>query len=190
MELFDAEKICRRNFLKICLFGGAAMALPVDALAKAVKKKTSREKILTLYNPNTGEYLKDIAFWKNGSYLTPEIKEINRFCRDFRNDEVTSIDKKLLDMLYDIHQKFPSKNSKIILVSAYRSPETNTFLRKTGHRVAKRSYHMEGKAFDVRIEGVSLANLRKVALRYGRGGVGYYPRSGFVHIDTGPVRSW
>jgi uncharacterized protein YcbK (DUF882 family) len=191
MELFDKTgNSRRRDFLKVCFLTGAAMALPMNALASVARKRNPKEKILTLYNPNTGEYLKEVPFWKNGFYLPSEITEINRFCRDFRNDEITHIDQQLLDMLYDIRQYFPSKSSRIILVSAYRSPETNALLRKTGHNVAKNSYHMEGKAFDVRIEGVSLANLRKAALRYGRGGVGYYPRSGFVHIDTGPVRSW
>ncbi|NLV24744.1 MAG: DUF882 domain-containing protein [Deltaproteobacteria bacterium] len=166
------------------------MAFPGQALAKVVRKKIPKEKTLTLYSPNTGEILKEIPFWRNGSYLPTEIKEINRFCRDVRNDKIASIDRKLLDMLFDINQSFPLKHSKIILICGYRSPETNAQLRKSGHSVAKRSYHMEGKAFDVRIEGVSLANLRKVALRYGQGGVGYYPRSGFVHIDTGPVRNW
>ena len=190
MELSEKITPNRRDFLKVGLLAGAALAFPIEALAKVAKNKTQQEKVLTLHNPNTGEHLKEIPFWKNGSYLTKEIREINRFCRDFRNNEVTAIDKKLLDMLYDLQRFFPAKNQKIILVSAYRSPATNAYLRKAGHNVAKKSYHMEGKAFDIRFDGVSLVHLRRAALRYGRGGVGYYPRSGFVHIDTGPVRSW
>lgn len=181
----------RRDFLKFCLMVGGAVCLPWEALAKTQPVKPPPPvKTLSLYNINTGELLRDIPFWSNGRYLTEEIKEICYFCRDFRTGKTKPMDIQLLDQLYEIHQHLPNSNPLIQIISAYRSPATNRSLRRTGHRVAKKSYHMEGKALDIAVEGVKLADLRATALRYHRGGVGYYPRSGFLHIDTGPIRRW
>ncbi|MBN1140592.1 MAG: DUF882 domain-containing protein [Deltaproteobacteria bacterium] len=181
----------RRSFLTAGLLAGCSLAFPLKSWARnALVPDFFAEKVLSLYNVNTGESLEKIPFWENGVYLPQQIEIINHFCRDFRNDSVREIDIRLLDMLFDIRQILNRPQANIHLISAYRSPETNESLRKKGHGVAKQSFHLVGKAFDIRVEGVELVNLRDAAWRYHQGGVGYYPRSRFVHIDTGPVRSW
>ena len=184
------EEYGRRDFLKSFLCAGAALLLPTEVIAKVAGPRASRERVLTLYSPNTGEYLKEITFWQNGSYYGPGLRAINHFCRDRRSNAVHSIDPALLDKLYLINQCLPGAHPENIITCGYRSPSTNAWLRRYNRRVARQSYHMEGKALDLKVKGVSLAHLRNVALRLHQGGVGYYPRAGFVHIDTGPLRSW
>ena len=189
-ESTPLQKWCRRDFLKSFLCAGAALLLPAETLARVAGPTASRERVLTLYSPNTGESLKEVTFWQNGHYYAPGLRAINYFCRDTHNNTVHAIDPALLDKLYLINQCLPGAHPQNILLSGYRSPSTNARLRRHNRRVARQSYHMEGKALDIRVKGVSVAHLRNVALRLHQGGVGYYPRSGFVHIDTGPLRTW
>jgi len=100
------------------------------------------------------------------------------------------MDPKLLDLLYDIDQRTGYSNGVFEVLSAYRSPRTNAMLRRTSRRVARNSLHMAGQALDIRLEGASTRRVRDSALALGRGGVGFYARSDFVHVDTGSVRRW
>ena len=99
------------------------------------------------------------------------------------------MDRRLFDQISQI-QKLIGTEAEVIVISGYRSPATNASLRNGSSRVAKKSMHMEGKAIDFRLDGVKLSTVRDAALSLKAGGVGYYPRSNFVHIDTGAVRSW
>jgi uncharacterized protein YcbK (DUF882 family) len=119
---------------------------------------------------------------------------LNHGLRDWRTGQSIAMDRRLLALLVSLRQKLElSGRSKIDLISGYRSPDTNAALRARGGThtgVATKSQHMLGKATDIMIPGVSLERLRGAALALGGGGVGYYPRDGFVHVDTGRVRHW
>ena len=143
---------------------------------------------LDLYNALTGETI-EVAYWVKGEYVPEALKALNHFLRDPHNGKVTEIDPGLFDFIYDIASKLDVKDT-INVISGYRSPATNDRLRRRNSAAAKGSFHVKGKAVDVRIPGHSTKSVRQVALDLKQGGVGYYPRSGYVHIDTGPVRSW
>lgn len=143
---------------------------------------------LDFYHTHTSEKLA-IVYAERGEYLPDALAEIDRFLRDFRTGHVHSIDTGLLDTLHLLRQATGGKKAYEI-ISGFRSPVTNEMLRGNGGGVAKRSLHMDGKAIDVRLPGVDTADLRAAALELKKGGVGYYPQSDFVHLDTGRVRFW
>ncbi|MDX1654536.1 MAG: DUF882 domain-containing protein [Candidatus Competibacteraceae bacterium] len=164
----------------------AAGVVSSPALAK-VAGIQERERLLSIYNAHTGESLK-LVYWAPGDgYLNQSLKEISWVLRDRRTDEVELIDPALLDQLYALRLQLNSRETFHIL-SGYRSPRTNEMLRRNGHGVAKNSFHMQGRAVDIRLPGRDVSQVRRAALSLQAGGVGSY-RS-FVHIDTGPVRSW
>lgn len=142
---------------------------------------------LNLYSLNTGERMKTV-YWMDGVYIRSTLADINYLLRDYRSGQVASMDLKLLDILYLITRL--TGREEIVVISGYRSLSTNHYLHKTKRGVAKDSYHTLGRAVDIRIEGVSLEALRELAIDLRAGGVGYYPRSGFLHLDTGPFRYW
>jgi uncharacterized protein YcbK (DUF882 family) len=153
-----------------------------------IDEATTREKSLSLYNPHTKDHFKDI-YWRDGKYVGDALKNINHIMRDFRVQDIKQIDTHLLDLLYDISMKLnPRKPFHVI--SGYRSPETNAKLRKRGKGAAKNSYHIQGKAVDIRLPGYRTSVLRRTAHNLKGGGVGYYPHQRFVHIDVGPIRYW
>ncbi|AIX50773.1 MULTISPECIES: YcbK family protein [Pantoea] len=173
---------------RLLLLGGAAAGLsllPGSALASV---STSRPRILTLSNMHTGETLKT-EFFNGKSYDRDELARLNHFFRDYRANKVKSIDPHLFDQLYRL-QALLDTRKPVQLISGYRTLSTNNMLRESGPGVAKHSYHTKGQAMDFHIEGIALSNVRKAALSMRAGGVGYYPRSNFVHIDTGPARHW
>ncbi|GAB6141055.1 hypothetical protein JCM14076_17840 [Methylosoma difficile] len=146
------------------------------------------QKQLALENPNTGESLNRVYF-ENGRYVKSALQEFNHLLRDFHTETMHPIDPTLLDQLYDLKQTLAIRKP-IHIISAYRSPYTNANLRRQTHGVAKHSLHMEGRAIDIRVEGVSSRYIRNAAVAMGKGGVGYYPDANFVHLDTGDVRIW
>lgn len=145
-------------------------------------------KTLSFEHTHTGEKLK-ITYFERGKYIKDALHEINYLLRDFRTDDVHPIDPALLDQLFDIKQSI-GFNKPFHILSGYRSPITNARLRKHSHGVAEHSYHMQGRAIDIRVEGVSCKTIRNNALAMAQGGVGYYPRNNFVHLDTGRYRTW
>ena len=122
-------------------------------------------------------------------YVPDALHDIDDFLKDFRNGERHAMDPSLLDVLYEIKVKTNS-HAPFEVISAFRSPETNSMLRSRSTGVAENSMHLKGQAIDVRLHDVSLSTLRDVALHLERGGVGFYPASEFVHVDTGRVRRW
>lgn len=131
-----------------------------------------------------------MTYAENGAHIPEALKEISHFLRDFRTGDMHPVDPGLLDVLHGLHERAGGRGT-FEIISAYRSPRTNEMLRKTGGGgVARRSLHMEGKAIDVRLTSVRTRRLREEALAMGAGGVGFYPDSDFVHVDTGRVRQW
>ena len=146
---------------------------------------------LHLYHLHTGEHI-DVVYRVGDQYLPDGVAELDHFLRDHRTGDVKDYDVKEFDLLHDLLMKLGRPDGEIDIVCGYRTPWSNNFLRtrsaSTG--VAEHSQHMEGKACDVRVEGVALCNLRKAALDVSAGGVGYYPVSNFVHVDVARVRQW
>jgi uncharacterized protein YcbK (DUF882 family) len=174
----------RRSFLKSSAVLASALAVPALARAAAAPY----ERTLRLYNTHTGETLRSV-FWAEGKFVPEALDDINKLLRDHRNNRIEAIDPQLLVLLDRVSAQFG--NSQLLhVISGYRSPESNRKLAERSGGVAKHSLHMDGKAIDVRIPGRDLANLHKAALQARGGGVGYYPDSQFVHMDTGRVRSW
>lgn len=161
------------------------MSAPISALAKS----NNQPRILSLHHLHTNERI-EVAYRIGDRYQRDALKELNYFLRDFRTDDVAVIDPRLFDLLYDIDRRLGSRGAPFEILSAYRSPKTNAMLRRASRRVAKNSLHMTGKALDIRSSRASSRRVRDCALALGRGGVGFYSRSDFVHIDTGSVRRW
>jgi len=205
--------IGRRRFLKLGAAATAALLIPGAALAddwiriepeapqprarlrpaRMVLPRTGDAnsgsvRQLAFYNVHTGESLKTV-YYQDGHYVPGALHEVDYFFRDFRANEIKSIDTQLLDVLYDMRGELGT-NRPFNLVSGYRSASTNAWLATFNEGVARHSMHIEGKASDIHVPGVELADVQRAALMLGAGGVGYYPRAGFVHVDTGRVRRW
>ncbi|RVJ21001.1 DUF882 domain-containing protein [Sinorhizobium medicae] len=166
----------------VCSLVTPGMAPPVEAAGQT--------RTLKLYFIHTKEKAQ-ITFKRNGRYDQKGLQQINRFLRDWRRNEPTKMDPRLLDLVWEVYQKSGSRDY-IHVVSAYRSPATNGMLRSRSKGVAKKSQHMLGKAMDFYIPDVRLKSLREIGMKFQVGGVGYYPTSGspFVHMDVGGVRAW
>lgn len=149
----------------------------------------SQARTLSFYHTHTAERLK-ITYAERDAVLPEALEEITHFLRDFRNDATHPIDPTLLDTLYALEQRTKGRGGPFEIISAYRSPQTNEMLRARSSGVAEQSLHMEGRAMDVRLRGVDTAQLRRAALELQLGGVGYYPDSDFIHVDTGRFRTW
>jgi uncharacterized protein YcbK (DUF882 family) len=144
---------------------------------------------LRLYHLHTGERL-DLVYRIGDQYLAGPIAELDHFLRDHRSGDVKDYDIREFDLLHDLLVKLGRPDSEIDIVCGYRNPGSNSYLRNHGPGVALHSQHMEAKAIDIRIPGVPSAEVRDAALSLRRGGVGYYEKSDFVHVDVGPVRRW
>jgi len=175
----------RRQFLCNSAFIGAGLLLPGAARASFMMPS---ERSLNLYNTHTGEALKSV-FWAEGAFIPDALADINKILRDHRTNDVAAMDPQLLSLLNNI-TSLVSPGDTLHIISGYRSPLSNQALADQSNGVAKRSLHMEGKAIDIRIPGRDLSRLRDSALSLKSGGVGFYPKSQFVHVDTGRVRSW
>ena len=136
-----------------------------------------------------------LVYWEKGSYLPEALTRINRLCRDFRTGEIHAMDPALFDLLNTL-QRLTAPESQgespgfFEIISAYRSLATNEALAWKSGGVSRRSLHMECRALDVRLPGTPTVALQRARLQLAQGGVGYYPDSNFVHLDTGPVRHW
>jgi uncharacterized protein YcbK (DUF882 family) len=178
----------RRLFLKCALLAAAPFVAPPGLSLAQLHDPVSSERSLSFYNPHTGESLKTL-YWSEGAYLSDALAEINHIFRDHRTDEIKPINTRLLDLLYTIHGKLRTRQP-FHIISGYRCPSTNALLRAKSEMVAKNSLHMYGKAADIRLPQSDLSALRRVAVSLRGGGVGYYPKSQFVHVDVGKVRYW
>eukprot|EP01037_Dinobryon_pediforme_P021290 gene21290-22117_t len=180
-------KLSRRGLLGGVIAGGAALAFPLPAMAVGTEWR------LAIRNVHNNESV-DALFARNGAFVPQGLAELNHGLRDWRTGQSTMMDRRLLALLVRLGVKPElSGRAKIDLISGYRSPATNASLRAKGGAhtgVASQSQHMLGKATDIKIAGVTLDRLHGAALALGGGGVGFYPRDGFVHVDTGRVRHW
>lgn len=175
----------RRKVIMSGLFTLGATCVPSMAFAT---KANGTPRKLHMNNLHTGEVL-STEYFDGKNYQFSELQKMNHLCRDFRQNESMNMDTRLFDQLSKIQQLIDC-NNQVQIISGYRSPATNKMLSAKSNGVAKKSMHMRGKALDFRIEGVPLAEVRKAALSLKAGGVGYYSKSNFIHIDTGRFRSW
>ena len=183
----DQLQLSRRAFVKLGTMAVAAAILPRPVFGSSGNLPIA-EKSLSFYNIHTAEKLKTV-YWAEGNYLADSLREINYVLRDPRNNEIHDIDTRLLDLLFAIRQEIET-NQPFHVISGYRSADTNAFLRAHTKGVAENSLHLVGKAIDIRSPGKDLRSLHKVAMTLKGGGVGYYPKSDFVHVDIGRVRYW
>ncbi|MEX0759614.1 MAG: DUF882 domain-containing protein [Tistlia sp.] len=174
--------LSRRGFLATAAAGTAVLAMPNIVRAGNDLRR------LSFHNLHTEERLR-ATYWVDGRYDKGALGEINEVLRDFRTGEVFPIDPKLMDLL-DGLQRTLGKESTYAVISGYRSPKTNAMLRGNSGGVARKSFHMKGQAIDIAMGGVDLRAVHRAALDLQAGGVGLYAKSGFVHVDTGPVRTW
>jgi len=175
----------RRKFISALAFNTAAFVLVAPALSFA---RQSAPRFLSFYHTHTGKKL-DIQYGTVTGYNEDALVKIDQFLKDFRTGEAHPIDPNLLDQLAVLSHNFGNKG-RFEVISGFRSPKTNQKLRNKSSNVAKRSLHMKGQAIDVRLTRVKIKNLQQCALQLQRGGVGYYPKSDFIHLDTGRVRFW
>jgi len=174
----------RRLFLR-----GLAGALAAAAVAPGrLLAGPKEERFLSFVHTHTHERL-TVPYFADGAYLPEGLSTLSVFLRDFRTGDEHPIDPALYDILNDLRLATGTK-SPFHVISAYRSPRTNSLLRENGRGVAKGSLHLQGRAIDVRLADVASTSLRDAAVELQRGGVGYYRGPDFVHVDTGRVRRW
>jgi uncharacterized protein YcbK (DUF882 family) len=181
---FGEGTATRRIFLR-GLAGAVAAAAVVP---KALLASPSEERVLSFFHTHTNERL-TVPYFADGDYLPQGLATLRSFLKDFRTGEEHAIDPSLFDVLNDLRLA-TGTHSPFHVISGFRSPSTNEMLREHGGGVARGSMHLVGRAIDVRLSDKSSALLRDAAIELGRGGVGYYRISDFVHVDTGRVRRW
>lgn len=176
---------------RVLLAGGAAAGIaaggwaPRAARAGVVPADSRR---IALHNLHTDERL-EVEYRRDGAYVPAALEAIQVLLRDFRNDQQHAIDPRLMDILHEVSGHL-GRDPVFSVISGYRSPQTNAMLHERSGGVAVRSLHLEGRAIDVRLTGVDCADLAGSGLTLARGGVGYYRKSDFVHLDTGAFRTW
>jgi len=171
----------RRYFL-----GAALSAACTPAFARKV---TERPRTLSFYHMHTEDRI-NVTYRIGDRYQRSALQKLNHFFRDFRTGETIAMDPQLFDLLYDVKTRLGDRDARFDVLSAYRSPSTNQMLRRTSSGVAKNSLHLKGQAIDIRFPDLPIRYVRDAAIELNRGGVGYYSRSDFVHLDTGEARHW
>lgn len=180
----------RRDFIKGAVaIGTTAIISPSEAFAVNVITPSKYQKKLSFYNIHTQEHIQNIVFEENGIILQDSMELFNNLLRDRRTNEIVEIDSELYLKLFELQKTLRTK-SDINVISGFRSDKTNEMLRKTTRGVAKRSYHTKGQAIDINMNNRKLSEIRKVSYKMRFGGIGYYPKSQFVHLDTGRFRTW
>jgi uncharacterized protein YcbK (DUF882 family) len=163
-------------FAACCAYAGSTITTP-------------DEPRLRLYHTHTGERL-DIVYRSGNDYIPEALDKLNHFLRDHRTGDVHRYDPRVFDLLSDLTKAVGRENAEIQIVCGYRSPWSNEFLRRTTSGVAQNSLHMQAEAIDIRLPGTLTSAFRDAALALHRGGVGYYPKSDFIHVDVGRIRRW
>lgn len=176
----------RRKWLSLGGIILGASLLPHSVLATV---STPKPRILSFRNINTGDKF-SAEFGIGKGFSSAHLKKLDYLLRDKRNNQIHRMDPNLFSKFYRIQNSLGLRHTEIQIICGYRSPASNAAMHRQSRGVASNSYHMRGQAIDFRIDGVSLAKVKKAAEGLKNGGVGYYPRSNFVHVDTGPVRSW
>ena len=189
MSDWESKLLTRREIIKASMWGiiGSA-ALPGLANATAMKMPDPGGFDIAFQCQHTGEKFSG-TYRVGDRYLPDAFDEINQVLRDYRSNEIFPIDPRAIDIIYMIRKKAES-NTPLEILSGYRSPHTNAMLARASNGVAKNSLHLTGQAIDFRLPGYSTRALRRLAVNLRAGGVGYYKRSNFLHVDTGSIRSW
>jgi len=167
-------------------YGGFAPTGPSTPIPPTLD--TTSPRTLTLVNANSHETL-TVTYWSDGTFRRDALDQLNRFLRDSQNNQQTEMDPLLFDVLWHT-MNLCDYHGEVEVFSGYRSPSTNAWLASVSRGVARDSQHIHGNAMDIRFPGVPVFKIRQAARSLQMGGVGFYPRSGFVHLDTGPVRYW
>ncbi len=180
----------RRYFLGLALSTAATPVLAGTSYNRfATNRSYDRPRVLSFYHLHTEDHI-DVTYRIGDQYQRSALQRLNYFFRDFRTGDTTAMDHRLFDFLYDLKTALGDSDARFHVVSGYRSPATNARLRRASSGVAKKSLHLTGQAIDIRLPDLSTRRVRDAAITLGRGGVGYYRRSDFVHLDTGNVRKW
>ncbi len=169
------------------VLGAAAAAAGVAFVAPATAVSFAPRSV-SLYNTHTGEWVRTV-YWADGHYIRDAVREINWVLRDHHSDEVRPMNAGVLDLLGMLRHRL-EVNDPFLIISGYRSPTTNHMMWLRGDGVASNSFHIKGMAIDLRCEQRDISQVHAAAMSMRCGGVGYYPRSDFVHVDCGPVRCW
>ncbi len=183
----NLNSIDRREILKLGLAGTLASIIPLSLSSSPVEAARNTWRV-TFRQGHTGESFNGV-YRVGDKYLPEAFERLNYILRDFRTGEVFPMDPRVVDIMA-LMQKKAGRREPIEILSGYRSPKTNARLRKNTSGVAKNSFHMYGQALDMHIKGYKTSSLRSIAMNLRAGGVGYYPKSDFIHVDTGSVRSW
>lgn len=186
------ERLVLSVLLTLFAVCGILAALPstANATSNGSKAKTSVSTYeLRLFETHRDRTI-DIVYRRGKDYIPSAIQKLDFFLRDHMNSKTYDMDPHLFDLLHALLVKVGRPNAVIDVICGYRTPTTNAYLRAHTHGVARHSLHMKGEAIDIRVPGIPLSKLRKAALSLHRGGVGYYPHSGFIHVDVGRVRQW
>ena len=167
------------------------LALAVSGLliGASAKPPSAAEYRLRLFHTHTNERL-DVVYRRGATYIPEALSRLDRFLRDHRTGEVHRFNPRLFDLLSDLTRAAGRTGAEIQVICGYRSQWSNEYLRNNTSGVASNSLHMQAEAIDIRLPGVKTSEFRRRALELGRGGVGYYPRSNFIHVDVGRVRRW
>jgi uncharacterized protein YcbK (DUF882 family) len=184
----------RRRWIQSALAGGAGLVLSrfggaAEAGREVAEEAKPVERHLELFNTHTGETA-SLVYKRGAEYDAAALVVLKKLLRDHRNGETHDIDPVLYDQLHALAQSAHC-DPRFEIISGYRSPESNAKMSaRPGSGVAKKSLHLQGRALDVRLKNCPCTNLRDLALAAKQGGVGYYRRSDFVHVDTGAFRTW
>ncbi|WP_425039318.1 YcbK family protein [Primorskyibacter sp. S187A] len=163
-------------------------AAPTFSKAAGFLRGAGDIRSISMYSGRTGERI-NMIYWIEGDYLKESVAEVNRFMRDWRTNDVKTMDLRTIDIMAAAHNLLDT-NEPYMLLSGYRSPKTNAMLRSRSRGVAKNSLHLKGQAADLRVNGRSVGQVSRAAASCRAGGVGRYSGSNFVHMDCGPVRTW
>ncbi len=181
--------VTRRNLIfGIAAAAATAATAPAFASAPAILKGAGSFRSISLVNKRTGDWL-NTAYWVEGEYIPEVMDDINFVLRDWRAEAVKKIDPRTIDILSATHRLLDCREP-FEVISGYRTKQTNAMLRERSRAVASNSYHIKGMAVDISLQSRSVRQISRAGASLGAGGVGKYSRSDFVHLDSGPVRSW
>lgn len=187
MTKISSSGMTRRGLLT-AFAATAVAAAPTFSSAAGFLRGGGDIRRIRMYSGRTGERL-DTIYWIDGDYIGEAIREVNNFMRDWRTGTTIQIDTRTVDIMAASH-RLMDVNEPYMLLSGYRSPQTNAMLRSQSSGVARNSLHMRGQAADLRLQGRSVSQMARAAISCRAGGVGRYSGSNFVHMDCGQVRSW
>ncbi|MCH2078559.1 MAG: DUF882 domain-containing protein [Rhodobacteraceae bacterium] len=180
-------RLSRRGLLQ-AFAASAFVAAPTYTSAAGFLRGAGDVRRIKMYSGRTGEHI-DMIYWIDGKYIPDALKEVNYFMRDWRQDAAANMDTRAVDIIAATRNLLETDNA-FMLLSGYRTPQTNAMLRSRSSGVARKSLHMEGKAADLRLNGRTVGQISRAAASVAAGGVGRYSGSNFVHVDSGVVRTW